>query len=502
MATARAEPIVTESSVSMSNRTIVIGGGLAGLAAAVALSGRGLPVTLLESRPRLGGRAASFVDRETGTPIDNCQHVSMGCCTNFQDFCDTVGLSAAFRREPVLYFIGPDRHVNRFTAGRLPAPLHLLPAFYKLSYLSRDDRRCLGSGLRALARTNAQQWAQRSFLEWLQEHDQTPAAIERFWHVVLVSALSETPDRIDVGHARKVFVDAFLGHRRGWEVHVPTVPLDDLYGTVLTDWLARHGAEVRLQAGVARMHLDGETITAVELRNGERLTADKFVLAVPHHRVLALLPRELHAHRQLADLQQLESAPISSVHLWFDRPITELPHAVLVERLSQWMFNRSVLQRGQGFGVGGQGTANGGQLESLGAESDAWYYYQVVISASRNLTGRSQESVISQVRAELADIWPIAAQATLQHARLVTEHRAVFSPLPGVDAWRPNQQSPVPNLQFAGDWTDTGWPATMEGAVRSGYLAAENILAQIGRPTRILQADLPVGVLPRMLLRL
>ena len=473
----------------MSDRTIIVGGGLAGLAAAVALADRGVLVQLFESRPRLGGRASSFFDSTTGTQIDNCQHVSMGCCTNFQHFCQTVGIDRHFRREAELNFIGPDcrdgdgkadgPRINRFAASVWPAPLHLLPAFRRLDYLSNRDKWQLAKGLRVLAATNPASCDQQTFAEWLDRHEQTPATIERFWHVVLVSALSESLERISVPHARKVFVDAFMANRRGWEVSIPTVPLDDLYGGQLTDWLTQRGVAIRLQAGVKQFNVEDDAVIGVELRDGESLAADQFVLAVPHHLVRPMLPPGLADHPDVTRLGQLESAPIASVHLWFDRAITDLPHAVFVARLSQWMFNRSVLQ----------GDSN-------------QHSYQIVISAARHLAGQSQDQIITQVVDELAHVWPAVAEAELLHGRLVTEHRAVFSVQPGADSLRPSQQSPIDNLQFAGDWTNTGWPGTMESAVRSGYLAAENILRKLGRPQRVLQPDLPVSLLSKLLLRL
>jgi squalene-associated FAD-dependent desaturase len=269
---------------------IVIGGGLAGLAAAAALGERGTSVMLLESRSRLGGRASSFHDKESGTRIDNCQHVSMGCCTNFRHFCDTVGVADLLRTERELYFVGPDATINRFAAGRLPAPLHLFSAFRKLSYLSKQEGQALSRGLRALARVQPAETNGQTFAEWLRAHEQTPEIMERFWHVVLVSALSESLDRIDVGHARKVFVDAFLANRGGWEVQIPTTSLDDLYGTKLTGWLAARHVKVRLRAGVQRMKMEGSRVAAVELRDGERIDAKHFIVAVPHYLSLPLLP--------------------------------------------------------------------------------------------------------------------------------------------------------------------------------------------------------------------
>lgn len=461
-------------------RIIIVGGGLAGLASAVALTSRGLKCLVLESRPRLGGRASSFHDPTSDSDVDNCQHVSLGCCTNFRHFCQTTGLSDCFRIEKTLFFIGPSGHVNKFNAGAMPAPLHLAGAFARLDYLSWRDKLALARGLRALARGVRSDERQLPFSEWLTRHHQTPAAITRFWHVVLVSALSESLDRIDVEHARKVFVDTFLANRDGWLVEIPSVPLEELYGGRLTEWLTSRGCEIRLQATAETLEIHNERVTGVRLSTGEVVGGDEFVVAMPFFRVRSVLPQSLLTDPALAGIERLEAAPISSVHLWFDKSITELPHAVLVDRLCQWMFNRTALSKSSG-------------------PTDS-HYYQIVISASRELSGQSRESIRDQVISELTSVWPATAQARLLHWRLVTEHRAVFSPLPGVDALRPQQQSPVTNLQLAGDWTQTGWPATMEGAVRSGYLAAANVLKNLGRPESVIQGDLPVARLSRWLM--
>ncbi len=404
----------------------------------------------------------------------------MGCCTNFRHFCETVGAGDFLRTEKTLNFIGPDGKNNAFSASWLPAPLHLFPAFRRLSYLSKPAVRELSQGLKALAKLSPTDPITQPFSRWLEEHRQSPEVIELFWHVVLVSALSETLDRIDTRQARKVFFDGFLANRHGWEVQIPTVPLDELYGKPLQTWLTEHGVNLRLKTGAERLVMAEEKVSHLTPRDGKTLSADHFVLAVPHYRMAALLPEEITNHPQLAGAGELESAPISSVHLWFDRPITDLPHAVLIGRLSQWMFNRT-------------------RLQSQSSEGES-HYYQVVISASRELQHLSQEAIIQEVRHELCEIWPRVNVAELLNARVVTEHRAVFSVMAGSDALRTSQQSPIDNLQIAGDWTNTGWPGTMESAVRSGYLAAENILAKLGRAERVLQPDLPVSWLTRLLL--
>lgn len=465
----------------MQRDVVIIGGGLAGLSAAVALTERGVRVQLLEARQRLGGRAGSFVDPDSGETLDNCQHLSLGCCTNLAHFCRSVGIGGLFRTERALTFIAPDGSVCPFGELSLPAPLHLLGAFRSLSYFDARERRQLVAGLRALAPALAKEDRSRPFKDWLEAHRQSPRLQELFWHVVLVSALSESLDRIDTGHARKVFVDTFLANRAGWRVLIPTLPLDELFGDRVRLWLEQRGTQVRTGASCRTLELVDGRVSAAVLRDGERVTADAFVMAVPHWRLAELLPEEFAGRPEIEQLSRIETAPISSVHVWFDRPITELPHAVLVGRLSQWMFNRTALwgrTTGEGWG------------------------YQVVISASREVRERGSAEVIASVIAELKSIWPAAREAQVLRSKLVTEQRAVFAPTPGVDALRLPQQTAVSNLLLAGDWTQTGWPATMEGAVRSGYLAAEQVLAGRGTAEQLVQADLPVSWLSRFALRL
>ena len=297
-------------------------------------------------------------------------------------------------------------------------------------------------------------------------------AIELFWTPVIVSALSESVDRAAVSAARKVFVDVFLGRRQACEMQTPSVPLGEFYGTRLENWLTSHGIVMRRESAVKKVVGDTDRIRAVELADGKTESFDAIIVAVPWRRVPELFSESVRtALPELAGLDRLESAPITAVHLWFDRLITEMPHAVLPGRTSQWVFNH-------GQQLSDQSRAEG-------------HYYQIVISASRDVAGQPRDELIDQVRQELASIWPEANAAKLLQGRVVTEQHAVFSPLPGVEKLRSPQQSSIPNLFFAGDWTATGWPATMEGAVRSGYLAAERVLAHFGPPADVLVPDLP-----------
>ncbi|MFO0878480.1 MAG: hydroxysqualene dehydroxylase HpnE [Gemmataceae bacterium] len=448
----------------MAQRVLIIGAGLAGLAAASALAPRAFQVRLLESRGRTGGRAGSFTDARTGQLIDACQHVSMGCCTNLAHFCRTVGIAHYLAPQRLLYFMTPDGRVSRFGSDPLPAPFHLARSFLTAHYLSLADKIAIARGLAALQTTSPDE--DGSFADWLAAHGQTSRAIDYFWNVVLVSALNEDTERLGTRYARKVFVDGFLRHPRGFQVEVPTVPLGQLYGEELQHWLQGKGATLTLQQGVRRIEVIDNRVVSVELRSGERLEADWYISAVPFDRLLDLLPAEVvDRHPSFAGLRQLDTSPITSVHLWYNRPITRLPHVVLLGTVGQWLFNRGEVETGE-------------------------HYLQVVVSASRLFRGLGHDEVQQRIVAEIGSMFPRAQAASLLRTRVVTEHRATFSAMPGVDRYRPAQGSPVRNLLLAGDWTATGWPATMEGAVRSGYLAAAALLARLGQRSRLLQPDL------------
>jgi squalene-associated FAD-dependent desaturase len=463
------------------NRVAIVGGGLAAMAAAVALAQRGVAVELFEARRRLGGRAASFDDPATGEKVDHCQHVSMGCCTNLADFARRVGIAHLFRRYRTLSFIDPKGRRSDFTAKTLPAPLHLAPGLMALKYLSASERFSIARTMLKLARTTTSGADEGPVIgQWLSDHGQSARAIELFWSVVLTSALGETVDRAGVHYARKVFVDAFLSHRSGYVVEVPTVSLDELYGMRLERCLVNLGVGIHLSCPVAALLGDGTGVRGIQLRNGTARQFDAVIVATAWRKAAALL-RTLDSAAAMADsLDRLQSSPITGVHLWFDRPMGDLDHAVLVGRLSQWLFRR--------------------QWKGESAESQSGYYYQVVISGSRDVATTSRDAIVGQVVEELREAFPVGRDACLIQARLVTDPEAVFSPVPGVDRWRPAQRTPVANLFLAGDWTMTGWPSTMEGAVRGGYLAAEALLNQGGATEKIVVADLKRSLLARRLL--
>ncbi len=470
----------------------IVGGGLAGLSAAVALSTTGCQVRLFESRRRLGGRATSFREPISGELVDLCQHVSMRCCTNLADLARRTGIAGAFQSTDVLHFIGPDgRQCDLQASPWLPAPLHLGPALRRLSFLTASDRWQIARALWSLLRTRFEDGPQApTAAAWLRGQGQSARAIEWFWGVVLVSALGESLECASIVAARKVFVDGFLISRDAYIVEVPQAPLGQLYGEQVPRWLEQRGVEILSGLAVKQVSRAPSGRMTVTTADAESWEFDRVIVAVPWHQLAGLLGSGLQLDASwLQTLAAWEAAPITGVHLWFDRPITSLPHAVLVGRLGQWLFNRS-----------GGANRNGAAASGPPDASDE-FYYQVVISASRDLAGRDREALVSELCDELRAIWPEAAGASLLRSRVVTEQSAVFSVKPGSEHLRPSQRTPIDGLFLAGDWTATLWPATMEGAVRSGYLAAEEVTASLGQRQSFLAADLPRSCLAKWLIR-
>jgi squalene-associated FAD-dependent desaturase len=414
----------------------------------------------------------------------------MACCTNLADFCQLVGIDGMFRREPELVFLGPDGELSRFRAGPGPAPFHLTGSFLSARFLGLRDKLRVAHGLACLAWSRDDR-PDESFADWLLRHGQSLKTINLFWGPVLVSALNERLERMDVGHARKVFLDGFLRNRTGFQLELPMVPLGELYGTRLEGWLRDHGVSVRLTTGVRSVELDEDgAIGGVVLRSGEFVRADFVILAVPFDRVPDLIPAASWERMPaLANLQSMQASPITGVHLWFDRPVCSFDHVVTPGRLVQWVFNHTAIQ----------GRVAPTSSDTSGATSASGQYLQVVISASYDLLPLNKMAIRDLVLADLVELWPAVRSAELLRWWVVTEHGATFAVRPGIEALRPPQRTPIDGFFLAGDWTATGWPATMEGAVRSGYLAAQEVLRDLDRPTRLIRPGLKSGALARWL---
>jgi squalene-associated FAD-dependent desaturase len=453
---------------------LVVGGGLAGTAAALALARTGYRVTLLEAKSRLGGRAGSYIDPQSGDAIDYCQHVGMQCCSSLRQFLAWLGQEALWRVESELHFYGPDETYRRLRAlPLLPAPVHLAGWLWGWPGLSWLDRARIAYAMAALDRIQLtpQREAEldrTSALQWLRARWQTPRTLERFWSTVLVSALGEELSRVNLLSVAKVFQDGFLRHREAYQLLIPTRPLRELFGGNAEQALRDAGVELCLGQPVKRLEwAASQACVAAVLSDGRCVPCQRVVLAVPWHAMGGLLQDSPcdWAGELAAGAAGLESSPISGVHTWWDRAWLPTPHAVLVGRLCQWVF--PPLERA---------------AEQPGERGE--HYYQIVISASRQLPRGSASEVGAQIQADLAEVFPQVREAKLLRVKVVTDPDAVFSVQPGSTALRPVCH-PGSNVWVAGDWTRTGWPATMESAILSGLNVAKSLDDAAGRIPRL-----------------
>lgn len=437
-------------------RVLVLGGGLAGLSSALALGQSGHQVTLLESRPFPGGRASSYPlpADDSGELIDNCQHILLKCCVNLIDFYHRLGVLDRIRFHTGFYFIEPGGRISVFRRGVLPAPLHFSESFASLRFLNLRDKLGIARALLALRRERHTRPGldEITMLDWLREKRQSPRAIQRFWRQILVSAINEELDRMAASHGFQVCWLGFLAAADSYEMGIPDLPLSELYAPAR--WQPFPTIDLRFRHSARRIVFEHGRVAGVQT-DSDTLTADHYISALPFHVLPAVAP-EL-----TLDYSPFEHSPITGIHLWFDRPVTILPHATFLDRTIQWMYNK-----------------RGGR------------YLTLVVSASRSLVAMSRRQVLDLALRELAEFLPAVRQATLEKAHVVKEVRATFSARPGLEELRPIQQTAVPNFSLAGDWTRSGWPSTMEGAVRSGYLAAEHAAAALGAPARFLLPDI------------
>jgi squalene-associated FAD-dependent desaturase len=464
----------------------IVGGGLAGLAAACALSESSFRVTLFERRPYLGGRASSYEHAGTGEVVDNCQHVLFGLCTNLIAFYKQIGIEDKIRWFDRMTFVEPGGRRSVLKPSFLPAPLQLMPSFLGLKFLNAGDKVVLSRALAALIAGQPKDDGS-SFQDWLLRHHQTHNAIERFWKPILVSALSEDMDRIALPYAAQVVRES-MKSREARAMGIPSVPLSQLYNAA-RDFITSHGGEVRLRNSV-QSFLPTEKGSRLKLHDSEE-EFDYAVLAVPFDSLAKLLPDAAGSQDLREKLSHFESSPITGVHLWFDRQVTDLPHAVLLDRTIQWMFHKSMLLTKDSAQ---NSNSENGTWKIQGSPS----YIELVVSASKFLIEKSRQEIIDLALNEVREFFPAARDAKLVKATVIKEVNATFSPQPGIDRYRPASLSPWPHIFLAGDWTATNWPATMEGAVRSGYLAAAEISKKAGTGRNFMAPDLPSSGLMRI----
>jgi squalene-associated FAD-dependent desaturase len=469
-----------------SSPTVAIaGGGLAGLAAACALSDAGFRVTLFEKRPFLGGRASSYEHPGTGEVVDNCQHVLFRICTNLVKFYEHIGVADQIRWFDQMNFIQPGGRVSVMKSSPLPAPLHTAPSFLRFPFLSAADKLAISRALVPLTLT-VQRDNGQSFQQWLDAHGQTKNAVARFWHPILISALSEELDRISVSAAAQVVRES-MKTPAARHMGVPTLPLTDLYNAA-GDYVRSHGGTLHFRCPVEGFTADASQVrVSMRGKEGAEQTFDYLVLALPFDALESLLPAETQSEAIREKIAHFENSPITGIHLWFDKQISDLDHAVLLDRTIQWMFHKSRLQPMRAQGESGNGSGS---------------YVELVVSSSKTLIDKSRAEIVELALSEVREFFPAARDANLIKSAVIKEVNATYSPRPGIDAHRPTPVTPWPRVFLAGDWTATGWPATMEGAVRSGYLAAEALADVSGnKGMRFLTPDMPASGLMRLFVK-
>lgn len=458
-------------------RVVVVGGGLAGIAAALRLAEAGVRVVLIETRGRLGGRATSFVDPRSGEVLDNCQHVVMGCCTNLLDLYDRLGVLDAIEWQRSTYWADPPRPPVELRPGWLPAPFHLALSFRRFRVLDASERRAVGRAMWRLLRlglAGRERWRGRTFVQFLADAGQPSRAVERFWQPVIVSACNLPVERVDAAAAMQVFQEGFLGSKFASAIGLSRVPLVELYGAAHRK-LGEQGGEVRLGVSAKALSFDRDRLHGVITDEGV-VDAGAVVAAVPWDRLSKLCSDSLRAaDRRLQRLDAFRPSPILGVHLFFDRPAMKTPNLVLPGRATQWLFAKGETASGR-------------------------HHVHAVISAAEAWMELDEAEIVRRVLEDLR--WAIPEARDLQpvEVRSVKERRATFALEPGVESIRPGAAPDLVglgggcrNLYLAGDWCRTGWPATMEGAVRSGYAAAKAITGAGG-----VVPDLPIERLARL----
>ncbi|MEX0683131.1 MAG: hydroxysqualene dehydroxylase HpnE [Dehalococcoidia bacterium] len=451
----------------MTERTtaLVIGGGLAGITAACELADTGVGVTLLEKRPHLGGRSYSY--DAAGVEIDNGQHVFLGCCTEYIRLLERLGVRDRVHlqrrfRVPVVDKVWGE---SVLSGANLPPPAHLLPSLLKYKSLSPQEKvlaMYAFAQVRSTDRAKHPELDDITFADWLAARKQSPHAIRSLWNLIVQPTLNDDVSRVSADLALMVFQEGFLRSRDGANVGWAKMGLSSMLAGAARSYIEERGGEVRTEVTVRGLETNaGEVAHAVT--DGGNVSADAYVLALPSESVLDVVPGAVADDPFFARIKQIETSPIVNVHFWYDRPVWNRTFAAFLNTPVQWVFNKSLLWR-----------------------QDGPQYLDISLSGAHDWVDLPATEIRDHFQKELLALFPATRGAELVRAIVVKQRNATFAARPGVRRLRPKQRTPVRNLALAGDWTDTGWPATMESAVRSGTAAAlETMRALVGTERQV-----------------
>jgi uncharacterized protein with NAD-binding domain and iron-sulfur cluster len=480
-------------------RAVVVGGGLAGITAAIALAQAGAEVTLLEAKPRLGGATMSFT--RDGLAIDTGQHVFLRCCTAYRGLLDRLGMAAHAPLQPRfdITVVSPGKRA-RMRRRRAPAPFHMLPALLGYPFLSFPERTRISRAALAFKRLNEadQKTDEIRLGDWLAAHGQDDRTRRVLWDLFSVSSLNVPGDDASLALAAVVVKTGLLGDAGAADIGVPALSLGELHGAAAARLLAKLGASVRVSTKVSALELKGPGEFLVRLGRaapgggvadrpdddpadgdraegrdaadtgggadastgpaagdapgGEVLAADVVVLAVPHEQAARLIPPGALPAEEVDAWDGLGAAPIVNLHVRYDRKVMDVPFAAAVDSPVQWVFDRT-------------------RISGMHARGDDGQYLAVSLSAADEYVNMSVAELREMFVPALAALFPEARAATVTEFFVTRERRATFRQVPGTARLRPKAATALPGLALAGAWTDTGWPDTMEGAVRSGLSA-------------------------------
>jgi zeta-carotene desaturase len=428
---------------------IVVGEGAAGLAAAAALAGEGKSVTVLERKPYVGGRACSYEHPALHEIVDS-QHVLLGCCTNLIELCEQSGSADAIRCYDKQTFLEPGGRSSTISASGLPAPFHFAPSFLGMSMLGWKDKLGMARGLMEFFRGYPAA-DNESVEQWLKRTRQTELSITYFWNPILMATLNDRVAHCSTRYAGKVFHELFIKSSTGGRLGIPTVPLSEF-----------HMAAARLiESGAGTLQLRASVEAITQEQNGRwrvniadtSYIADSIILALPFEQIQKLLPavrlNEQYAGmaRNTRDELELKMArhvhsPFTSILLWFDREISDLDHAWLLDTTIEWFFRKSRIRR---------------------YAPEKGSYVELVIAGSRTQLSMTRDEILNGALNELQLFFPEVKRAKVVKSGVLKEARATFSVVSGLDRFRPAQTTEWPGLYLAGDWTATEWPSTMEG---------------------------------------
>jgi zeta-carotene desaturase len=451
--------------------TIIIGSGLSGLSAAVELSARGRKVLLLEQRPHCGGRTHSFLNAATGSFVDNGQHLMMGCYQATRRFLRLIGADHLALLQPVLRidFLCPYQDYNHLVCAQLPAPLNLLGGLLRFTAIPFKDRLKMFMVAKELINTSPKKELELDHLtveEWLTKLGQSDISRKYLWDVITIGALNNSPKNVSALMLFRVLRAAFIGKNENASLFIPHVGLSELFVDPAVQFIKTHGGDICTGTGVESMILEGARVQSVKTSEGKELHAKSFISAIPWYsfeeiRSASHYKSKLDGDRKVVISKNcikgsFKSSPIISIHLWLDREVTNLDFAALLDTRIQWLFNKS-------------------KLLNEKKEVDARQYLSLVISDAKEFCSLRKKQLVEIAMEDLRRVLPQARDAKVIHSLVIKEKRATFLPSPELEPLRPNARTEFENFFLAGDWTATGYPATIEGAVMSGRKAAELI---------------------------